>query len=289
MMPAELCEGDQFVLWRSEVRDGRPTKIPYQINGRRASSTDPATWAPLEAVVRAFAGSTQYSGFGRVFSPDDPFCGIDIDHVIDQRTGEMQAKPLSIIETLSSYTEYSPSGTGVHTYVRATLPEGSRHKAGGIECYDSGRYFTVTGRQFGSSPDTIAEWDGAQLQKLLFPNVLDERPRITLMPIRLPAALPLSDREVWDLAAGASNGAKFRDLWNGGLGGHSSQSEADSALVWLLAFWTNHNPVQMDALFRQSGLFRPKWDQRRGAQTYGELTIRRACERDGDGYARRSA
>lgn len=289
--PVELLALRQFVLWRSETRDGKRTKVPYQIDGRKASSTDPATWTDFETAVRAFVdGGPRYSGFGFVFTPDDPYCGVDLDKVIDQSTGEMNDRALSIIETLGSYTEYSPSGTGTHTFVKATLPEGSRRRAGPVECYDAGRYFTVTGRQFGSTPDTIAEWDGVQLQKLLFPDVIPETPRFMLTPIRLPAPLPLSDRDVFDLAAGAANGAKFRDLWNGGFGGHSSQSEADSALCWLLAFWTNRNPAQMDALFRQSGLWRPKWDERRGAQTYGELTIRRACERDGEMFsARRSA
>lgn len=287
--PRELLERPNWVNWRSEVRDGRRTKVPYQVDGRKASSTDPATWTTFEAVVRAFAESERFTGIGRVFSPNDPYAGVDLDKVIDPATGEINERALSLIEALNSYTEYSPSGTGTHTFVKATLPDDSRKRAGGIECYDSGRYFTVTGRQFGSAPDTIAEWDGAQLQRLLFPNVLDERPRITLTPVRLPGGLPLSDRQVFDLAAGASNGAKFRDLWNGGFGGHSSQSEADSALCWLLAFWTNRNPAQMDSLFRQSGLFRPKWDQRRGAQTYGELTVRRACERDGEMFSVRRA
>lgn len=69
-------------------------------------------------------------------------------------------------------------------------------------------------------------------------------------------------------------------LWKGDWkAGYSSQSEADLALCAHLAFRTQCNAAQIDRIFRRSGLFRPKWDERRGAngETYGEMTIKKAC------------
>ena len=70
----------------------------------------------------------------------------------------------------------------------------------------------------------------------------------------------------------------IRRLWEGDITGYPSESEADAALCELLAFWGARDPAQLDRLVRRSGLYRPKWDERRGADgaTYGQVTIARA-------------
>lgn len=86
----------------------------------------------------------------------------------------------------------------------------------------------------------------------------------------------LTDAELLDKARNAANGAKFQRLWSGDLTDYGSHSEADLALCCHLAFWTQNNAARIDAMFRRSGLYRAKWDQRRGGSTYGERTIQRA-------------
>lgn len=70
-IPVELRSRRQWVLWRLEVRDGKPTKIPYRASAPTmwASSTDPATWDGFE---QATAASHTADGIGFVFSDDDP-------------------------------------------------------------------------------------------------------------------------------------------------------------------------------------------------------------------------
>src|SRR5690606_6531229 len=94
----------------------------------------------------------------------------------------------------------------------------------------------------------------------------------------LPPAQGPAQRRVYDddhiveLASGRSHGKgeKFADLWAGRWNSHfNSPSEADASLVFTLAFYTK-DPVQLDRLFRASGLMRDKWDERRGAKTYGQ-------------------
>lgn len=84
------------------------------------------------------------------------------------------------------------------------------------------------------------------------------------------------DATVVRLAGKAKNGEKFKRLFSGDAAGYESASEADLALCNLLAFWVGRDTGRIDGLFRQSGLYRDKWDEQRGERTYGEETIRRA-------------
>ena len=88
----------------------------------------------------------------------------------------------------------------------------------------------------------------------------------------------MSDEELIGRIKASSNGDRFERLWSGEWqGDHRSQSEADFDLCrTFLAFWTGRNAERMDRLFRQSGLYRPKWHERHGARTYGEITIAKA-------------
>ena len=88
----------------------------------------------------------------------------------------------------------------------------------------------------------------------------------------------LDDQDIIRRAMEAWNGAKFRQLWEGDTSAHPSPSEADLALCSHLGFWTRGDPVAVDRLFRQSGLFRAKWDEKHGSETYGAMTIARALE-----------
>ena len=77
-----------------------------------------------------------------MFSATDPYTGIDYDDVLEN--GKLRPDIQQIVESLSTYTEKSFSGTGIHIIVRAELP-GSGRNHGGIEIYDSVRFFVVTG------------------------------------------------------------------------------------------------------------------------------------------------
>jgi len=37
-LPKDIKENGRFCLWRYEEQNGRRTKVPYQVNGKRASS-----------------------------------------------------------------------------------------------------------------------------------------------------------------------------------------------------------------------------------------------------------
>ena len=73
---------------------------------------------------------------------------------------------------------------------------------------------------------------------------------------------------------------KFERLFDGDIQGYASASEADLALCSILSFWAKKNPGLIDSIFRQTGLFRPKWDEKHysDGRTYGQETINRATE-----------
>src|SRR3712207_3717946 len=267
----------QWVCWRSEERDGKTTKIPYSpLTGRKASSTNPETWGGYLEAVSA-CRKRGHDGIGFVFTKDDPFCGVDLDRCLDPDTGELEPWAREIIEELDSYAEVSPSGNGVHVLVRAALPDG-RNRKRQIEIYDHGRYFTVSGDHLEGTPRTIEERQERLLD--LRHRVLGEQPSANgHAPLRAAADTLLSDQEIIAKATSADNGEKFRRLWAGDTSGYEhddneGHSEADLALCSMLAFWTGPDPDRIDRLFRQSGLYRGKWER----ADYRERTIARALD-----------
>jgi primase-polymerase (primpol)-like protein len=159
--PDDLTELDQWVLWRYEEHGRRTTKVPYQVNGRRADSTRPDTWRSFEAVVRGwrrFPG--RYAGLGFVFASSDCFAGIDLDDCLDSN-GNVKSWACGVVERFADcYTEVSPSGSGLKIWVRGSLPAnlpGVRVSDGHIEMYDHARYFAVTGRAFRGAPLEIED------------------------------------------------------------------------------------------------------------------------------------
>ncbi len=168
-VPPELVDYKQWVLWRRAEVNGRVTKIPISPwSGKVAACDKPQTWSTYRHVLYALS-RYRGDGIGFVFTDEDPFCGIDLDGC---RTvnGMIVPKALELIEQLRSYTELSPSGTGVHILIQAKLPAKGR-RIGKIEIYNSGRYFTVTGRHISGTPFAIERRQETlnQLHAELFP------------------------------------------------------------------------------------------------------------------------
>jgi primase-polymerase (primpol)-like protein len=147
-IPDELKTYRAWVLWKRARVGGNWTKHPYSVHtGRKADSTDLRTWGSFEDILEAYEAGG-YDGIGFVFSTGDPFCGVDLDDAVNPETGEVAVWAEQIIEGLDGYTEFSPSGSGIHIIVRGELPAGGNRK-GPLEMYDKKRFFTVTGHALG--------------------------------------------------------------------------------------------------------------------------------------------
>lgn len=160
VVPAELRERRQWVCWRYEDRGGKRTKVPVDPStGANASSTDPGTWGTFEAAISR-VGEGGVEGVGFVFTTDDPYVGVDLDGVLDPETGEAEGWAMEIVAELGSYTEVSPSGTGLHVFVEGEVPRGgpkALSNGHAVEVYDRDRFFTVTGRHLRGTPRKVED------------------------------------------------------------------------------------------------------------------------------------
>ena len=155
-IPHKLKELDQWIVWREEPnRYGAATKVPRQAkNGFYASSMKPYTWCDYRTAKKA---SSRYDGVGFVPTKESGIIGWDIDKCRNPETGII-FKPLAkkIIKRMNSYTEISPSGTGIRIFAKGDLFAGrQRNLVLGVEAYDSGQYLTITGHHLKGTPNKV--------------------------------------------------------------------------------------------------------------------------------------
>lgn len=290
-IPTELLSLDQWIAWWSVSGEGKAIQLPSRrmspvlkhqakphklpINPRTgglAATTRSKTWSSFDE-ARAVARRWSLTGVGFVFSNADPYSGVDIDNCRNADNGKIAGWALKIVEALRSYTEVSPSGTGVHIIVRGDFParQGNQiaFNGGKVEMFSRDRYFTFTGSHVVGTPTEILDrqTELLSLHKQLFASRRQRAGSKELAPM---PPTQITDADLIEAAKRARNGSKFERLWNGQWDGdYPSHSEADLALCCLLAFWTGSDAVRVDDLFRQSGLMRDKWD----VQDYRQRTI----------------
>ena len=310
-VPPEILAQGRFCCWRMEERGGRKTKVPYNPNtGQMAKSNDPGTFAPFETALRAQG----YDGIGLgIFGG---LCAIDLDNCVTD-SGYFTEPAATIVEIMHTYTEFSPSKKGLHLYFFAKdfQYDSQRyytmnHKAG-VEVYVAGatsKYVTLTGDicqwyEFGDRTEELKE----VLERFMLRPENPARNAINAVnscrsiessgsngvTVAIgvgnalaggPAAPAPEDSDLLDKARKSKNGNRFWKLYCGDTGNFQSPSEADMALCSHLAFWTGGNAMQMDRLFRASGLMREKWDRPQSGSTYGAITIRNAIQKCSETY-----
>ena len=189
-IPSELRGYVQWVMWSTQDRDGKPTKVPLRTDGGAAKSNDPSTWSTFEAVKNRLIDGGNWSGIGFMFSADDPFCGIDLDGCRDPQTGAVAEWAKEIILKFGSYAEVSPSQTGVKIFCRAENPLGggkkiqlqnvpkTGEKAPAIEVYDRLRYFAVTGWRLANCHEIRDAGDAIQWLKSKHWPAEPDRPQL---------------------------------------------------------------------------------------------------------------
>src|SRR5438128_57071 len=163
-IPEELVACPQWVCWRGIQEATRLNKPPYMAHEPYgpARVNDPRTWDSFDVAINAlphllesWVCSPNYAGggIGFVFSPHDPYCGIDLDKCATP-DGVPEAWAMHLLTRFNSYTEISPTRTGAKIWLQGKLP-GPGRKTKHIELYDRTRYFTVNGAHLYSTPATI--------------------------------------------------------------------------------------------------------------------------------------
>ena len=288
-IPAAMKSEARWVVWvavEQRRRDGTIefSKEPRRAGdpGRRASSTDPATWSDFFTALRTLEGGTVH-GLGFVLG--DGWIGVDLDNAFEA-DGSLHAEAADTVHELQSFTDRSVSGDGVHVIARGEVPEG--RKWADVEVYGSGRYFTVTGDHLPGTPTTV-EHRGTEVAALL--ERLRQRDvgrgcrgasTVPVPPDERGAdepPAPATDEEIIEVAHRVCRG--FAAVWSGNFSGYDDdESRAEMAIAQWLAFVCGRGQERLvRRLMWQSDLRREKWTTNR---TYLDRTISRAFEGRGD-------
>ena len=243
LIPTIIREKNQWVLWKYQPTEkGKLTKEPFRPQRPRwhAKVNDPSTWDSFDRAVQAMDNGSGADGVGCVFTKENSWVVIDLDHVIDN--GALPIWVQRILEQIRTYAEASPSGTGLHIIGSGTLPGPGSKRGDRLELYGDLRYLTMTGNRLLSHPNTVEPVNVDWLHRLVIAGVFN----FTKTP-------------------------KLEKLLNGDSSDYPSQSESDLGLCSLLA-GLGLGACDIDRVFRLSGLFDEKWER----QDYRESTIQKA-------------
>lgn len=257
-----------WIVWRSEKRAGQSTKIPYQLSGIPASSTDPKTWVSYEDAKK---GSTNFSGIGFVLTLESRTLFIDLDKCLDDLPPQFQ----ELIDKSNTYTEISPSGNGLHILLEVDgdlyLSANRSKKMPHFECYNTGRYMTVTENIY-QGKDTIRKVSVEEANALLkivgYPWKEEE---VGGREVAV-ASLPMQTEDVLERMFSSKNGKKVKALFDGDVSDYEGDdSAADMALCMHLAFWLQKDRERMRSVWLASPLGSRKKTQ--GRVDYQDRTL----------------
>lgn len=257
-IPDELTSIVQWLVWKYELKEGGLdpllptswTKVPYQVRNARmkCDPTNPSHLAPFsEAVALYERRELEFSGIGfAILGTENPrITCIDLDTTEDETIRAFQTEIYNWFS--NTYAEISPSGHGCHLWAYGEAPSGRRK---GVEIYSQKRYITMTGWSCRDRKLPLANYDEdiKSFRESMNKEISGDRGKGYNEPQRE------DDATIYNRAITAHNGENFRALWNGNWEGkYPSQSEADIAIVNMIAFYTQ-NREQIARLFFASGL-----------------------------------
>jgi putative DNA primase/helicase len=291
-IPEVLKLSRQWCCWKYSKRKGKkPAKVPIcPKTGRPLRPNHPDEWEEFDRALESYQNRNfGSSGIGFVLTKDDRFSAVDLDNCRNLHTGNIRNWAKKIVTELKSYTEVSPSGTGLRIIIRVKKKDHkvTKRKNADIEVFFHACYFTVTGNRLDEFPKNIRTMSNKQMSYI---SGLLKKQRTEDRSVKAsagheflwassPKRFSLQEQLTIERASRAKNNEKFKRLFFlGDFSGYPSQSEADLALCAILSFWTGRDALVIDPLFRKSALYRKKWDEAHHGDgtTYGEATIMQA-------------
>ena len=242
-IPDEIQEYPQWVCWRAVPKgNGKLDKIPVIPGiGNNAKSNDPSTWRSYDQAFDFYSKRNDIAGVGFVFAESDPFAGFDLDDCRDPETGVLTDRTKRILTAFNTYSEISPSDTGIKGFCKGHLP-GKGAAKWGIELYDRGRFFTVTGAWLG-------DYSG---------RIEDRQEQITKLHNALGGSKSEGSNPAWnplgwqdDCLPGVSGGARHRTALR--LAGRWAMKGFSKAeILFFIIAWNNRNQPPKESLGRPS-------------------------------------
>ena len=214
-----------------------------------------------------------HDGVGFVLSPQAPWSVVDLDGVINSETGEVAPWAVALVDGADSYTELSPSGTGLHIIVKAKLGFKKKGKPP-VEIFSQGGYVTVTGKVFHDAPIQDAQgWLEDLHREHHAPKPVPGTTNV--YPLRRIAMT--ADEVLRKARSCPKTGPRFSELYDYGSSVPvGARSEADMFLVSRLAFWSGGDAEQVKRLFRLSDMARGHYAD---AGLHGESYLSRTVDK----------
>jgi len=257
-IPLELRLLNQWVVWAYEFDAmGKLTKVLKNPHNPEynASVSKSSTWSSFEHVFNVARSRNMLVGF--VITADCGYCCIDMDNAYEKNEDgtlkfsdpvAIQKKQTFIAEKFNSYQEISPSGFGLHIWIKASVPNGRKRE--GVEIYPGGRFMSFTGNVFNN----VSIGDYNDLANQLWQEMGKEQKSVATDITGLTKPQSIEDQEILRIASTAANGDKFIELYEGRWQNmYPSQSEADQALMNFICFYTQ-NVEQVKRIFLASAL-----------------------------------
>jgi hypothetical protein len=155
--------------------DGEKPKVPHAIGGYKLQWSIPANWINFIDAKKAYMDGLKlpdghkckFEGLGYFISREKDakldVYAVDLDKCLNKETGEIAPWAKDLLTQLDSYSEVSPSGTGVHVFVKGMLPEGSKNTndqmkdKNRVEVFTNKHHITITGNRLEEYPSTIED------------------------------------------------------------------------------------------------------------------------------------
>lgn len=260
----ETLTGDKarWVIWQylENEEGGKPVKMPYGREGNPAKVSDPTTWLPYEDAQR-ICGEYDLEGVGIMF--DGSFLGVDLDNCVEDReiVDPVVAAFVAIADT---YTEISPSGTGLHLLFNLAGPyKAKKNRHGNYEVYTHDRYFTFTGNLFNQN--LVRTVTPEEVEHLLEAIGYPWHPvKSAVDNVVFGNATNLDQEIAKEKMFNSKHGAEIEALYNGDTSAYGGDtSKAEAALVKHAAYWLGSDREAVREFWLQSPLAQREKTQER--------------------------
>jgi hypothetical protein len=169
--------------------DGEKAKVPHAIGGYKLQWSIPENWINFMDAKKAYLGGLnlpenhkcRFEGLGYFISREKDakldVYAVDLDHCRNPESGIIDQWAKDILTELDSYSEVSPSGTGVHVFVKGMLPDGAKNTndlnkdKNRVEVFTNKHHITITGNRLEEYPATIE--DRSQIIEAIYNEVLE--------------------------------------------------------------------------------------------------------------------
>lgn len=243
-IPPELQARRQWVLWGVDPDNPKaPRQVVSPTQGAKANN--PMTWGSFEPARCIVDMIGDARGIGYEITPADGLVAVDFDHCLDA-DGNLLPPFDEWIKALPGYWELSQSGTGLHGFVRGTLPAGCSNKRRidpqnaderEVELYIQERYIALTGALWGPQA-TLADAPSAQPGINAILEQMHMRPEDAAAGAALPDVPDRPEEEITAIIKAAlAKSPDFYTLWNwterpGKLGNESKDDIAFVCSAW---------------------------------------------------------